>query len=87
MPPAAVRMPPATRSHKKKRKLAADIKIENASAKRKLVQARKSPRPSASSRPVPSVDAIVSVDKTVSASTLTPTRLKQNDRFYKISAF
>ena len=65
-------MPPLkSTSHKKKRSLASDIKIENAAAAKKARLSK------------PSRDSCTVNDSIVAMPT--PTRQKQNDRFYKIT--
>ena len=96
-------------SHKKKRRLAADVKLDNAAAARKIVQAKKPrlslPRQAKNASLTPprtqvhnqgseesdeNEDSLVPLDNEVSPPTitrniLTPIRLKQNDRFYKVA--
>ena len=99
-------------SHKKKRRLATDVKLDNAAAARKIVQAKKArlflPRQGKNASLSPartqihnqdseeseendeSEYSLVSLDNDVSHPTithnvLTPIRLKQNDRFYKVT--
>ena len=96
-------------SHKKKRRLAADVKLDNAAAARKIVQAKKPrlslPRQAKNASLTPprtqvhnqgseesdeTEDSLVPLDNEVSPPTitrniLTPIRLKQNDRFYKVA--
>ena len=64
-------LPTKSKSHKKKRRLASDIKIENATAAKNARIDK------------PSRDGCTGNDSTVAMPT--PTRQKQNDRFYKVA--